>query len=182
MILHPSASKQDQNFPVCADAGHVPEHQDGPTVRTWLDVFAPARRSQIANWFHFAVRSGCPTPEAVFAHVTQELHHRLRYALRDPERITYMQAVLSCLTTDRAGALTYAQHVLEYEALPPAARTRLKAQKSQPYQQQAMAVQPPTVKQLAFLQALGYHGPVPENRLAASEAIEHLLQQREGTR
>jgi hypothetical protein len=57
-----------------------------------------------------------------------------------------------------------------------------RAASRQRYQQQWLAQQPATPKQLAYLGALGHQGPAPENRLVASELLETLLRaQRKGT-
>jgi hypothetical protein len=42
-----------------------------------------------------------------------------------------------------------------------------------------MQTKPPTPAQLTYLARLGHHGPVPADRLAASDAIDAALRQRE---
>jgi hypothetical protein len=64
---------------------------------------------------------------------------------------------------------------IEYED-----RQRVKAERAAPYLQRAMRGQPVTAKQTAYLQALGYAGPQPEDRAAASALIDSL--KREGGR
>jgi hypothetical protein len=46
------------------------------------------------------------------------------------------------------------------------------------FRREAMSRQPATERQLAYLRHLGHPGPLPDNRLSASEAIDRLLQAR----
>jgi hypothetical protein len=92
----------------------------------------------------------------------------------------HLQAVLDALPNDRAGALAFAQAVIDFERLPYEARQRVKAERAAPYLEQAMRGKPVTERQVAFLRTLGYTGPQPEDRAAASTLIDRL--KREGGR
>jgi hypothetical protein len=146
--------------------------------RAWLEHFPPHCRSPISNWFHNTVRGGATTPAAVLWQVQREAQGRLGATghVVDP----YCQAILDLLQTDRAGALAYAEDVLAYERLPREERQRVKAERAAPYLQKAMRGQPVTAKQTAYLRALKYAGPPPEDRAAASALIDSLT--REGGR
>jgi hypothetical protein len=144
-----------------------------PDPRAWLERFPSARRSAIANWYHYAVRNGASTPVAVAHQVRQTVQRRLQWTSA-PTETAYLQAVLDALQTDRAGALAYAQSVIDYEHLPYEARQRLKAERTTPYLQEAMRGQPVTEKQVTYLRALGHTGPYPEDRAAASALIDRL--------
>jgi hypothetical protein len=150
-------------------------------ARAWLAHFPSTRRSAIANLFHYGVRAGAATPAAVIAWVRQDVHRRLR-GYPDPAYDAPFEAVLAALQADLSGALAYAQAVIDWEQLPYAERQRQKADRASQYQHAYMATQPPTERQLAFLCSLGYHGPQPADRLAASHAIDALLRDTLGNR
>jgi len=141
--------------------------------RAWLDHFPAPRRGPVANWFHQAVRCGAASPFAVLSHVHQTLLRRLQWA-RDPEHLAHFHLVAEVLRTDHAGALAYAQTVLEYEALPLDARRRVKAERAFAYLKDAMKGKDVTPAQLAYLNALGYTGPQPDDRADASKLIDQL--------
>ena len=146
--------------------------------RAWLDQFPPNKRSTIANWYHFAVRNGAFTPEAVLYHVQQTVYRRLQWA-NNPLTTEHLHSVLQTLQTDRASALTYAASVLAYEALPREAQQRVKAERAFAFLKKGMQGLPVTEKQMAYLRALGHVGPCPEDRAAASALIDQL-RRREG--
>ena len=150
---------------------HCDEHAAEP--RAWLEHIPTPRRSGVANCFHGAVRGGHRTPDAVVHQVQQTMQRRLQWTSA-PTETAYLQAVLDALQTDRAGALAYAQSVIDYEHLPYETRQRLKAARTTPYLQEAMRGQPVSEKQVAYLRALGYTGPCPEDRAAASALIDRL--------
>jgi len=144
-----------------------------------LEHFPVAHRSTIANWFHYAVRGGSRTPAAVVHQVYQTVQRRLQWASAHTAD-AHLCAVLEVLQADRADALAYAESVLSYEQLPHEARQRVKAERATPYLQEAMRGKAVTDKQSAYLRALGYTGPQPEDRAAASALIDRLT--REGVR
>jgi hypothetical protein len=125
------------------------------------------------DWFHNAVRSGTQQPAQVLQAVRQECARRRHW--RDE---TDAAVVLEALDTDPAGALAYAQSVLDYEQLPYEARQRVKAERAIHYLKQGMQGKPATVAQLAYIRGLGYRGEPPADRAAASALIDHLEQER----
>src|SRR6266567_9210867 len=137
------------------------------TSRAWLEHFQAPRRSAIANWFHYAVRNGAVTPEAVIYQIQQTVQRRLQWVSAQKDAV-HVEAVLDALRTDRSGALAYAAAIIAYEQLPYEARQRVKAERAASYLQEAMRGQPITEKQAAYLRALGYTGPTPDDRAAAS--------------
>ena len=156
---------------------HCDEHAADP--RAFLGHFLAPRRSATANWFHDAVRGGATTPATVLHQVQQTVQRRLNWASPRTD-VAHLQAVLTALQEDRAGALAYAASVITYEQLPHEARQRVKAERATPYLQEAMRGKAVTDKQSAYLRALGYTGPQPEDRAAASALIDRLT--REGVR
>jgi len=149
--------------------------------RAWLEHFPDARRSTIANWFHYAVRGGSRTPAAI-VHQVQHTVQRRQQRVSDPAEKTYLHAVLEALQTEQSGALAYTQSVLDWEALPRAEREHQKQERGRHFQQQYMAQLPVTPQQQAFLQSLGHTGEPPANRLEASRLIDRLLTARRGGR
>jgi len=147
--------------------------------RAWLEHLPANRRSAIANLFHHAVRGGHTTPATVVHQVQQEVHRRRQWA-SDHVDLEHLQTVLNAIEEDRTGAIAYAAAVIAYEQLPYDARQRVKAERAIPYLQEAMRGQPVTEKQTAYLRALRYTGPQPEDRAAASALIDQLT--REGAR
>ena len=137
--------------------------------REWLTRWPADRRSLLANLFHFAVRNGACTSPAVVAAVVHALRRRLQW-----HDDTTLAAVLEQLQTDPAPALHYAGTVIAYEHLPYDARQRVKAARATSYLLEAMRGKPVTDKQTTLLRTLGYGGPQPEDRAAASTLITHL--------
>ena len=151
------------------------EHTTDP--RAFLEHFLAPRRSVTANWFHDAVRGGATTPATVLHQVHQTVQRRLHWASPQTD-VAHLQTVLTALQEDRDGALAHAQSVIDYERLPYEARQRMKAERANPYLQEAMGGKPVTERQTAFLRALGYAGPQPQDRATASALIDRL--KREG--
>ena len=153
--------------------GDLGERGDPVTARRWLEQFPAPRRSAIANWYHYAVRNSACSPADVVHQVMQTVQRRLQWA-RDPAETAHLHTVLKALQTDRSGALAYAASVIIYEYMPADARQQVKAERATLYLQEAMRGQLVTAKQTAYLRALGYTGPHPEDRAAASALIDRL--------
>ena len=130
-------------------------------------------RKSLANWFHYAVREGAHQPAQVLHAVRQTCSRRLHWG-----NATDAAIVLHALDTDPAGALAYAQSVIDYEALPYEARQRVKAERAFYYLKQGMVGKATTAPQLAYLRKLGYVGELPTDRAVASALIDQLEQGR----
>ena len=150
-------------------------HEQPPDPRSFLEQFPAHRRSTIANWFHYAFRHGAQSPAAVLSAVRQTCARR-QQGRNDPDAAQ----VVAALDADQAGALGYAQYVIEYEALPLDARRKLKAERAFGYLKEAMIGKPPTPAQVSYLHSLGHRGPAPADRQAASQLIDELRQQQRG--
>ena len=133
------------------------------------------KRSPVANWFHYAVRNGASTPQAVCSAVWQTVQRRAEWSAT-PESRGFLLHCHEVLRSDQAGALAYARHVIEYERLPYEQRQRVKAERAVHFAKQAMVGKPATPAQLAYLAALGHPGPVPADRAEASQLIDALRQ------
>ena len=155
------------------DSSRYAEIIPAPNARAWLEHIPAHWRSTVANWFHFAVRAGAQSPEAVLQAVRQVCERRLRW--RDE---TDAPLVLDALDSDPGGARVYAASVLRYERLPLDARCRVKAERSIHFLKTAMIGKPATGPQLAYLQALGYAGELPSDRAQVSALIDALRQGR----
>jgi hypothetical protein len=135
---------------------------------TFLGHFATEQKSAAANLILKAVRAGCDNPHQVVGYVIATAERRLRLGWG----AELAQAVLEL---DRETLLAGARWALWWESLPYAEKQRLKAERSTPAIERYMAEQPPTEKQLSYLQALGYSGPAPANRLEASRLIDEAV-------
>jgi len=71
----------------------------------------------------------------------------------------------------------FAAFILERESLPPEERERLKAASGKVYQQEYMASEQPTEKQLSYLKYLKC-AIVPTSKLQASQLIDEILKKR----
>lgn len=151
------------------------------TGRAWLERFPAARRSGVANMFHFGVRQGHSTPAAVVQQVTHDVKRQLQGAT-DHARETHLHAILEALQADRQGALAYAETVIAWEHLPHAERQRQKQERARHYEQAYMTTVAPTEKQIVALRFLGYTGDRPANRAEASVLIDELLSASQGDR
>lgn len=139
--------------------------------RAFLEHFPANRRSTISNWFHYSVRSGANSPEAVLRAV------RLTCALRQQRgRNLDAEMVLEAFRQDPDRAAIYAQHVIDYEALPRDARQQVKAERALHFVTQSMIGKDATGPQLALLRALGHRGAPPSDRAEASTLIDRLRQ------
>jgi hypothetical protein len=138
-------------------------------VRAWLDQWPVGRRGTIANWFHYAVRTGAQTPAAVLLAVRQGCQRRLQWGDHHDTA-----QVLEALDTDARGALAYASSVISYEQLPLDARRKVKAKRAFAYLKQALIGKPATEAQARYLRSLGYTGELPTDRGQASALIDML--------
>jgi hypothetical protein len=154
-----------------------PAHMSATThdPRMWLEHFPPAKKSAVANWFHFSVRSGVSVPAAVLVAVERTVERRLAWHRPGDD---WLHMVLEQLRDDRRGAMAYAQSVIAYEQLEPEARKRLKAERTFAALKEVMRGKEVTKAQLAYLQALGYRGAPPADRAQASHLIDQLRQER----
>lgn len=143
--------------------------------RALLERFPGTRRSYVANTFLYAVRSGARTPAKVLADVEHELSETAirsrRWGFTDT--IERTESIYSILNEYHDEALAFAAWAIRWEALPPAERQRQKQAKGAPHRQAYMEQQPATEKQVAYIRALGYEGPVT-SKAHASTLIEQL--------
>jgi hypothetical protein len=162
----PHKDHQQQPPPV------TPASDATPDPRAWLHHFPPERRSAIANWFHYSVRSGVPVAAAVLVAVEATVQRRLGWCTDQDQAWLYL--VLAKLQDDRGGAMAYAHSVIEHEALPREQQQRIKAERSFAALKGAMRGKEVTPAQLSYLRALGYAGPAPGDRADASQLIDQL--------
>ncbi|MBV6417397.1 MAG: hypothetical protein CMLOHMNK_02059 [Steroidobacteraceae bacterium] len=141
------------------------------TPHPFLEQFAPSERSAISNDFLYTIRRLGPscTPKTVCKAVWAETK-ATRWRSRS-------ERLLSALAADPQAALDYAANRLAWEALPDADKRAVKDAKRQAGVAAWMEEQPPTEKQLAYLEGLGCR-KTPSNRREASEWIDRLAQGR----
>jgi hypothetical protein len=161
-------------------ARSITEAQPDAENRQFLEQFEEGRQSLVASFFYAAARAGESDPEAIVCHVRQTVYARAakRAMAHDEAGLRREQQVrdevIRALQSAPEQALAFAQHVLEWEALPPAERQKQKVERAGHYRAQYLAKQSATEAQIGYLRALGYTGPDPESKQAASEAIEAL--------
>lgn len=148
--------------------------------KAFLDHFEDLKRSGVTNLFLSAVRSGAQTVPGVLIAVDADLDRVLAIARqnRDARRLLIAAEIAAALIDHVEDARAFAQHCLDWEALPPAERAALKDQRAAEGRRQWMATQPATEKQIAYLRSLGYAGAV-ESKAHASDLIERY--KRKGT-
>jgi hypothetical protein len=143
--------------------------------RAFLELFEIPERNSISQYFHFRVREGADTPCSVAVRVAAHVGARIAQAWGDEVETRRQRAYLDALSDHLDLALQFAQHVIDWEALPATEREARKAERGRVYQFQAMATQPPTDRQLAYLARLGYRGAEPESKASASALISRWL-------
>jgi len=131
----------------------------------FLELFEPIRRGLIGNQFYMAVRVGAKVPETVVAFVKDDAYNRGGYENTEQQQDILLDVI------DSADALEFAQYVIEREALPYEEKAKLKEVEQEQYRKDWMAKQPPTKKQISYLEALGCH-IIPASKQEASELIE----------
>jgi hypothetical protein len=80
----------------------------------WLSSFSAPMQDVVRNWFVFATKNGSRTPAEVVAKVTTVVGHKLAWAVETSSR-ERCNATLVALRCDVAGALAFAQAVLDAE-------------------------------------------------------------------
>jgi len=151
-----------------------------------LDINFPSANSQIPiaekgwllNLFHLVVREKLDDPAKIVSNVQARVQNYIADPCFPAERVKILEVFLAALNTHEA--LQYAAHVAEYEKLPLLERAKLKQQKQEQSRQNWLSQQPPTIKQLNYLAALGYRGKAPTSKLVASQLIDTLLKNNGG--
>jgi hypothetical protein len=141
--------------------------------RRWLESLPEHTHNQVAQLTLRGVRTdGASTPLAVVLSLALRIGGRIGGAWGNPVEQSRLTPVADALTTDPLGALAYGAYAIWWEGLPAEERDRLKQERARQYQQEAMATQLPTPKQLAYLDALDYRGPTPTSKAEASALID----------
>jgi hypothetical protein len=135
----------------------------------FLELWPAARRSLIVNQFCFAVRAGAKDPYAVLEAVGADAQHRFQQEGDAGPQGEAQRILLLAIDTDEA--MNFARFILWRESLPYSEKQKLKAESAKDYQREWMKKNPPTEKQLKYLEALACH-VIPANRLEASDLIE----------
>ena len=158
----------------CPSLSNDTTNMAGPS-RAWLESLPEALRNPVAQWAHRAARAGATTPLGVLLGLALILGEGRGDAWSNPEEYARLDPVAQALIAESKLALSYAEYVLWWEALPESDRRRLKSERSHVYQQQVMANQSPTDKQISFLRSLGYSGAPPSSKATASQLIDELM-------
>jgi hypothetical protein len=147
---------------------------------TFAAHFPPNKRGTIANLFLHLIRAGVTDPRQVVTDVLGELYRRLENAApwATEQYLDDASAVATIIQEHRDEAVAFAKYYVDYEALPDVERQAMKTQRSEEHRAVWMAGQPPTAKQLGYLQKLGYAGPAPTSKQDASAQIDRLLAMR----
>jgi len=133
----------------------------------FLSYFPHNQRSTANNFLLQAVRAGCNEPNQVVG-----------YALETARRRCHLEAAqtLSLLShLDPEALLAGARWALWWESLSSEEKRRFREERAEEAIERWMEQNPPTEKQMAYLNRLGYRGPAPANRLEASRLIDELV-------
>ena len=133
----------------------------------FLSYFPHNQRATANNFLLEAVRAGCNEPKQVVG-----------YALETARRRCHLEAAqtLSLLShLDPEALLAGARWALWWESLSPEEKRRFREERAEEAIERWMEQNPPTEKQMAYLNRLGYRGPEPANRLEASRLIDELV-------
>jgi hypothetical protein len=141
------------------------------SLRTgFLEMFSDDSRNLITQQFCAAVRAGERTAEEVTRWVAMDCERRCQQATDEQKKLQIRMVNL----LDTIEARNFASYIIWRESLSREDRQKLKAVQSQKYIKEKMSEQPPTEKQLKYLQGLGCQMK-PENKQQASELIEQFL-------
>lgn len=135
----------------------------------FLELWPAARRSLIVNQFCFAVRRGAKDADAILGAVGADAQKRFAEHGDAGEQGESQRVLLLAIETNEAR--NFAEFILWRESLPYSEKQRLKNEAGKDYQRAYMARNPPTQKQLKYLEALACH-IIPANRLEASQLID----------
>lgn len=133
----------------------------------FLSHFPPEQRSTAANNLLEAVRAGRSEP-----------HQVVGYALETAYRRCHLEAAQTLLLLSNLNPealLAGARWALWWESLSPEEKRRFREERAEAAIERWMEQAPPTDRQLAYLNRLGYRGPTPANRLEASRLIDELV-------
>jgi hypothetical protein len=160
---------------VLQDTSAAPDQRTNDDGKALLERFPGTRRSYVANTVLYAVRAGARTPAEVLAAVEHELSETAKRSRRweFTDTVERTEMVYSILNEYHDEALAFCAWAIRWEALPPAERERQKAAKGAIHKQAYMEQQPATSKQVAYIRALGYEGPVT-SKAHASDLIDKI--------
>ncbi|AWR86674.1 hypothetical protein [Meiothermus taiwanensis] len=134
---------------------------------TFLSHFPHNQRATATNFLLQAIRAGCNEPNQVVG-----------YALETACRRCHLEAAqtfLSLFENNPEALLAGARWALWWESLSPEEKQQLREGRAEEAIERWMEQNPPTDRQLAYLNRLGYRGPTPANRLEASRLIDELM-------
>jgi len=132
----------------------------------------------LCDLFHQAARGGASTPTEIVAAVVAQAQRRLDKMLLGSPQGNALRELLGALAVEPDGARAFAAHAIHWNQLPPDERSARKSQNREEHKQGRMASLPATDAQIGFLRRLGYDGPPPSDRAAASR----LIDERKGVR
>lgn len=147
----------------------------GDARAAFLAHFPTNRRSTITNMFLHAMRGNGRCAPHVLCAVEYELYQRMEHSRDWPEDKQRYEEARTIIHEHHDDAHAFAEWALAWEKLTPQQKAQRRAGQSGPHIRQWMSTQPPTAKQLAFLEALGHTGEVTSKQ-EASELIDRLRQ------
>jgi len=140
--------------------------------KAFLELFPNDRRSQVMNCYLTQVRAGEGRPEMIVNCVWAEATAKAR--LTSAEERTNQLGLCLAIENHPDAAVALAEYCLWWESLPPAEKSRQKAESGERHRAEWMRRQPATQKQVMFLRQLGHRGPVGDRQKASAE-IERRL-------
>jgi hypothetical protein len=144
------------------------------SATAFLARFPSLQRGPLGNLFYSVVRQGVTDPDEIVRRVLSDAERQIRTPYVPEEKKEVLRTMATALLYDRASVDAFIRYVLHRENLSLEDRQKLKAAKGQEHVRRHMEGLPPTEAQLRFLTSLGYDGPLPKNRLEASDLISQL--------
>lgn len=133
----------------------------------FLELFDTTRRSLVSNLFLNQCRD---FPNATAGMILLKVKQHLEYKIIKNWSAARDKDILRVVTDNPAKSLRFAQWALGYVAMPAEEREQAKAERGKEHVA-------PTQRQIAFLDRLGYSGPLPASMAAAGSAIDELMMQ-----
>lgn len=137
--------------------------------KAFLEKFADEKHNLITQMFCYAVRGGAKTVSEILSRVDADAKRRFADPYTDDEARDTQRRLLAELFTQEAK--DFANFIFWRESLPKEERLKMKYARSKQYASEAMSKQPPTEKQIKYLQGLGCD-IAPTSKKHASELIE----------
>lgn len=154
----------------------LPDRVKPQPSKAFLELFPNDRRSQVMNCYLAQVREGERRPEMIVNRVWAAATAKAKVSTPD-ERTKHLGLCLA-IENHPDAAVALAEYCLWWESLPPAEKSRQRAESGERHRAEWMGRQPATQKQVMFLRQLGHRGPVGDRQKASAEIERRLARTR----